>query len=160
MLIAIGSILTTSPLNYFLPTRDKIGLVRDVVLHAIFSTIDLFFSLRAREFTEEGVRNLEEAVLPRSLNALQALLSIRNQLLEIPGKFGGVKFHLLNHYPDFIRRYGSPANWDTDHFESGHKVFVKELYRRSAKRVEHIDLQMLRTVNNTFCSSHRHDSLT
>ena len=62
--------------------------------------------------------------------------------------FGGVKLHLLNHFPGLIRKYGIPANWDTDHFESAHKRFVKDMYRRGSKRVENIDLQILRTVTN------------
>ena len=35
-----------------------------------------------------------------------------------------IKFHMMHHFESCIRRYGAPTNFDTETYESAHKVFV------------------------------------
>lgn len=40
---------------------------------------------------------------------------------------------MVSHIPHFIRRFGSPKNFDTSSFEMAHKFFVKQLFTLTNK---------------------------
>src|SRR3546814_3571150 len=48
--------------------------------------------------------------------------------------------------PYFIRKYGSPANWDTSAFETAHKHLVKAFYKRGSKRTSEVARETLTAV--------------
>jgi hypothetical protein len=50
------------------------------------------------------------------------------------GHFNFPKFHVLTHYVSFIRKYGSLDGFDSAYPETGHKIQVKEPYKRTNKR--------------------------
>ncbi|KAK2629474.1 hypothetical protein QTJ16_000294 [Diplocarpon rosae] len=49
------------------------------------------------------------------------------------------KFHMLSHYADFIRQFGAPNGFDTEHLEAPHKFLLKEFYERTNKNDTYLD---------------------
>lgn len=54
-----------------------------------------------------------------------------------------MKFHMVQHIPEFIERYGHPQNFDAATFETMHKFSVKGMFRLTNKSME-APSQMLR----------------
>lgn len=50
------------------------------------------------------------------------------------GHFNFPKFHVITHYPEFIRRFGGADGSDTSHPEAAHKYLLKAFYGRTNKR--------------------------
>ena len=46
------------------------------------------------------------------------------------------QFHVTIHWPEMIRRYGNPSNFDAETYEMAHKVFVKRWVGRLARESE------------------------
>ena len=51
-----------------------------------------------------------------------------------PINFNFPKFHVLSHYTDFIRYYGSLVNYNSSTQENFHKILLKEYYDRTNKQ--------------------------
>lgn len=62
------------------------------------------------------------------------------------GHFNIPKLHVMTHYAQHIRRYGSADNVDTEHSEAAHKFLVKDFFDRTNKR-ESFQQQLL--LHNT-----------
>ena len=89
-------------------------------------------TLRTRStYSEQQLQKLTKDIL--NLSKL-----IRN---AFPGSnssdFNFVKFHLMQHIPDFIRSYGSPQNYNSETFEQAHKHFAKAPYARTNRHMDH-----------------------
>ena len=54
-------------------------------------------------------------------------------------QFNFPKFHVVTHYMDYIRRFGTLDGVDTAHGESAHPIIVKEPYKRTNKRKDFED---------------------
>ena len=50
------------------------------------------------------------------------------------GHFNFPKWHMMSHYPEFIREYGAIDNFSTEHSEAAHKYLVKSFFDRTNKR--------------------------
>lgn len=48
--------------------------------------------------------------------------------------FQFIKMHIMSHYPEQIRRYGSPRGSETELGELLHKEFIKRPYRMTNKK--------------------------
>ncbi len=55
------------------------------------------------------------------------------------GHFNFPKFHIMLHYANFIRRFGSADGVDTSHSEAGHKYYLKAFYSQTNKRETYLD---------------------
>ena len=152
VLLALGSVLCASPIDYFLPEQLQVvgGPVRGPVVLGIYLAIELYFELSRSEFTKYGLIHLERELIPKAMTAVYRIYRIRQLINQVTGEFAGIKLHLLLHMPMFIRLYGAPKNWDTSSFESAHKSFVKEMYRSSAKRTTTLHLDIMRTVRSSW----------
>src|SRR3546814_10788373 len=88
--------------------------------------MELFLELSRAEFTESALVQLDELLIPKAITALYRIFRIRQALNHENAEFGGIKLHLILHFPMFIRMYGAPRNWDSSSFESAHKELVKD----------------------------------
>lgn len=121
-------------------------IVRRKVITALLLVIDLTFELRRNDFTLENLVKLRKMLLPNALSALLDMYLFRQKQKQTKHIFSGIKMHILLHMDYFIRRFGTPQIWDTDTFESAHKDMVKNLYRRSSKRIDNIEMEILTQV--------------
>ena len=55
-----------------------------------------------------------------------------NQETQEP-HFNFPKLHVMSHYVEFIRLYGSAQGFDTSYSEAAHKTLVKEFFNRTNK---------------------------
>lgn len=134
VLLVLASVLGMSNAGEYLPDVQACGPVRSVVVTALYFTLELFFELTRREFTEGCVRALETNLVPHGLDSLYQLYCLRQFMNGSTNDFKGTKLHLLMHVPYFIRQFGAPLNWDTSSFETAHKHLVKAYYRHGSKR--------------------------
>src|SRR3546814_5076164 len=135
-----------SPHEEYLPDVQACGPVRSAVITALFLTLELFFELTRREFSESCLCALEENLIPTALESLHQLFCIRQFVYESNNDFKGTKLPLILHMPYFIRKYGSPANWDTCAFETAQKNLVKAFYKRGSKRTSEVARETLTAV--------------
>lgn len=125
--------------------------VRAIVNKGLLRVLDLYFELRRRAFGSMDVEKLKNCILPNTLTSLQNVYLQLQVMKNSERIFQGIKLHVLMHMPELILRFGAPINWDTDHFESAHKDMVKQLYKRSSKRVDRIETELLEQVVLTSC---------
>lgn len=103
------------------------------VLHGLGPTVEAKVPARAawcylewrallaqQSFCDDDLSMLQRASVEaqQSLNQLSLLVSNKS--------IGNViKFHMMTHWEEAIKRFGMPSNFDTETWESAHKVFVK-----------------------------------
>src|SRR6266536_3018294 len=69
----------------------------------------------------------------------EAFRHLRKGDRDLRGNFNFLKFYVISHYPDFIRRFGAVCGVDTEYSEVGHKTHIKEFYRRTNKRSDYMN---------------------
>jgi len=76
--------------------------------------------LSQRAFTGQDLLTLE------SLSSqTQQAIDLLAQLVTGDHVINGIKFHMILHWSEIISLFGAPANYDTETWDSAHKVFVK-----------------------------------
>lgn len=148
VLVGLTLTLGCSDIDKYLPSDHPLGPIRDIVVTALLSVMNLFFELQRTDYTERDLRQLQY-ILPQVLTKLYDMYRLRGDLLGHREEFQGLKLHIVMHIPHLIRRFGSPLNWDTETFESSHKVFVIQQWEHGAKRTENLEMNTLRTVSST-----------
>jgi hypothetical protein len=146
VLVGLAFTLGCSNIDQYLPSDHFLGPVREIVVNALLSVMNLFFELQRTEYSERDVRHLH-LILPQVLTYLYDMYRLRGDFLGQTDEFQGLKLHILLHVPHLIRRFGTPLNWDTETFESSHKVFVIQQWEHGAKRTDDLELNTIRTVS-------------
>ena len=81
--------------------------------------------MQCHTFTLTTLNSLQSS--GRLLQTLMQNLSIRVHAKRMEPS---IKFHKLLHWPESICYFGSPTNYDSQTFESAHKLFVKPMCGR------------------------------
>lgn len=118
-----------------------------IVCRGLHLVLNLYFELCRDDFSSSNLRKLERDIIPNSLSAAYRIFLARQQLKQSQKHFRGVKLHILLHFPQLIREYGSPKVWDTDTFESAHKEKVKLMYKMGSKRISNVEQEILIRVH-------------
>jgi hypothetical protein len=148
VLVGLAFTLGCSKVDQYLPTNHNLGPVRDIVVKALMGVMNLFFELQRTDYSERDVRRLQH-IIPQVLDNLYDMYHLRGDLLGNTEDFQGLKLHILLHLPHLIRRFGTPLNWDTESFETSHKVFVIQQWEHGAKRTDNLEINTMRTVSKT-----------
>lgn len=79
-------------------------------------------------FIQLGARKLKSGGMYMHLYHVSSLMPLLDENFNIP------KIHALEHYVDFIRRFGTTDNYNTEHSERLHIDLVKDAYRATNHR--------------------------
>lgn len=150
VLVGLTLTLGCSKEDELLPTNHPTcGMIRDIVVRGLFSVMNLMFELQCTEYMSSAIDNLENVIIPRTLTHMYEIYLIRGELLSKTNDFRGIKLHIVTHIPHLIRRFGAPINWDTDTFESSHKVFVVSQWESGAKRTQELEVDTMKSVRKS-----------
>jgi hypothetical protein len=94
--------------------------------------IDFIILAQYRSHDENTLGYMEQALL-RIDNTKEAFAKYRPTDANNDAHWNYPKFHSLSHYVSFIRKFGAPNGYDTEHMEPGHKFLVKDFYTRTNK---------------------------
>jgi hypothetical protein len=64
-----------------------------------------------------------------------------------------MKTHNQQHFPEYIRFYGSPKHADTESWESSHRKFTKNAFERTSKRPQNLSLELIEMAVSRTLSS-------
>jgi hypothetical protein len=92
-----------------------------------------FITLAQYRFHDESTLSYMEQALVRIDNTKEAFAKYRPTDINGDAQWNYPKFHSLSHYVSFIRKFGAPNGYDTEHMEPGHKFLVKDFYSRTNK---------------------------
>ena len=99
----------------------------DGVMLFIRAILDFVTLSEYHSYTDETLEYLNHAL--ERIDDLKYTL----QLSDGPINFNFPKFHVLSHYTNFIRYYGSLVNHNSSIQENFHKILLKEYYNRTNK---------------------------
>lgn len=105
-----------------------VGLVPPKVVIAARALLDFIYLSSYYCHTDDTLTRLQAA-----LNEFHANKQIFIQL-KLRDDFNFPKFHMLQHYVDMIRRFGSTEGYNTENSERAHINLIKDLYRETNKK--------------------------
>ena len=111
---------------------------RDFAIHCCRAIIDFVMLAMYESHDEHTLSYLEEAIY-RIHHLKTVFAQYRPQYTTLDGdnedesQFNIPKLHIITHYADFIRLYGSAQSFDTAYGEAAHKFLLKSYYRRINK---------------------------
>jgi len=118
-------------------------LLQDLPVATLFADFaDFVYYAHYVSHNEETLRSMDTA-LSDFREEVETYLYDHNKT-----KFTTPKYHMLQHYTEFIRRFGSLLNGDTEVPERMH-VSVKAAYRRTNKK-GNWEAQMARNLDEVF----------
>jgi hypothetical protein len=107
-------------------------------MHCTRAVINFIMIASYKTHSESTLQYLEHA-LYRIDKTKEAFRAVRCGEGEDEGHFNFPKFHMMSHYANFIRRFGSTDGIDTSHSEAGHKYHLKAFYSRTNKGETYLD---------------------
>jgi hypothetical protein len=102
------------------------------------SIVDFIFVSTYKVHDDETIRYLSHFLSIIDLKK-EAFRCIRQGDKESRGHFNFPKFHIISHYPEFIRRFGAACGVDTQHSEAGHRYHLKDFYTRTNKHKDYMN---------------------
>lgn len=108
--------------------------VTEIVISAGVAILDFHYTLRKEAFRSSELPNLRHITANLQIHVLR-MFSLKQVLLNSTATYGAIKLHLIEHYPDTIREYGRPSNYDMVAYEFSHKEFAKNIFRKTSGRV-------------------------
>ena len=111
-------------------------------MHCTRAVLD-FVMLTSYTLHDEQTLSYMTAALER-LDKLKPVFEKSRSLNKNTGEhhFNFPKLHVMSHYVDFIRLYGSAQSYDTSYSEAAHKTLVKDFFQRTNKKPGY-ELQIL-----------------
>lgn len=128
--------------------------IESCVLRAGFAVLDLHYTLRRGAFTVKMLEDLREVIASAQFHMLR-MHTLKQTLLGSNKPYQGIKYHLLQHYPECIALYGPTSSFDMIHFEHAHRKFAKQAYARTSRRKSSFQDEMhiqVRTLSSIYFS--------
>jgi hypothetical protein len=128
-----------------------VGNVTAKCLNAISTLFDMYADLERESWTEEQIILLETRCR-RFHTAFLMLWELKTSLVNYDGrneeddverKMKIMKIHNQQHFPEFIRFYGSPKHSDTESWESSHRKYTKNAFERTSKRPRNLSVELI-----------------
>jgi hypothetical protein len=94
--------------------------------------VDFVLLAQYRTHNDITLRYMSQALF-RIDNTKEAFAKYRPTNHEGKAHWNYPKFHALGHYIDFIKRYGAPNGYDTEHMEANHRHRLKNFWDRTNK---------------------------
>jgi hypothetical protein len=117
--------------------------VQDLDVAAVFANFtDFVYYAHYRSHTEETLELMNAAIQGFRDEVEQHLFDFNTSEFTTP------KYHLVQHYPEFVRMFGSLLNGDTEIPERLH-VGIKDAYKRTNKKGKWLQ-QLARNLDELF----------
>lgn len=107
--------------------------VESCVVRAGFAVLDLHYTLRRAAFTRTMCEELKEVVASAQFHMLR-MHTLKQVLVGSNKQYQGIKYHLLQHFPECIAQFGPTSSFDMIHFEHAHCKYAKQAYPRTSRR--------------------------
>jgi hypothetical protein len=114
-------------------------LLKEKAPHALAysrALIDFILIAQSRSHDEATIGYLEQALF--RIDLLKGAFARYRPKSDKEAHWNTPKFHMLSHYAEFIRRFGAPNGFDTEHLEAPHKFLLKQFYDRTNKNDEYL----------------------
>lgn len=151
VLIAIGiegDVLPNHPgwfRKQFPQERCQFNLSETVLCSGI-TALDFHYNLRRTEFTEELLSGLRLLIPNVQLHMLRCF-ALKQILCKSTKAYGGIKLHIIEHYPDCIEQFGPPQLFDMIRYDHLHISLAKDVFKQTSKRFKNMSKAMLNKVS-------------
>ncbi|MCJ1470389.1 hypothetical protein MMC07_009034 [Pseudocyphellaria aurata] len=95
--------------------------------------VDFILIAQYRSHDNTTLSYLDQALMRINVYK-ESLRDIRRTDGNVKGRFDFPKFHVMLHYSDHVRKFGTTDGYDTAHFEANHKFMLKAFYEKTNKR--------------------------
>lgn len=104
--------------------------------------IDLYYNLRRTEFNEDILTQLRVGISNAQFHTLR-LFSLKQILYNTHKSYGGIKLHMIEHYPECIALYGPPHVYDMIRYDHLHIEYAKDTFKKTSRRYTACTREML-----------------
>ncbi len=103
-------------------------------MNFIKALVDFVLLAQYRSHDDSTLQYLEHAL--HRMNAFKSVFRSHRSLNKKTNEehFNFLKFHIMTHYAEFIRKFGVADEYDISHDEARHKYMIKEYYFRTNKQ--------------------------
>jgi hypothetical protein len=100
--------------------------------------VDFITLTQYRTHNDESLRYLSHALV-RIDHTKESFAKYRPKDANNEAHWNYPKFHALGHYIEFIRTFGAPNGFDTEHMEAAHKFLLKDFYTRTNRNSTYLN---------------------
>lgn len=120
--------------------------ISECVITAGVLALDIHYNLRRGEFSDMQLRGLSHMIENLQFHILR-MFGVKQLLLSSDKPYGGIKLHMMTHYPKCIAYYGPPHIFDMIRYDHLHITLTKQPFTQTSKRYSHISKSLMEKVS-------------